>query len=419
MRTLLRYTLTAALLLALPAAAQAGEGYQPVQNESKSGTFTRKSEHQRPAWGSKDAPGYAGGGSRGSVNGKSWNSDPVVAQNSAGRYYDKRNGRLLSNDQAGDARSRADNYNQPFRPTIYDASTGKQATGINAGPFKDGRWDWAKGGNDANGNGQVDPGEWNGRVGMDVLRAEGEASARINAGSIDATAKGQVTLIGINGEIEGKYGSEMNNIGGRAEGQAYIGAEAEATVSASVSRNGILANGKVGAFVGGKAQGSVAATATIGGVQTTGKVTGEVSYGLGAEASGYMKFDWTNMSFKIGGRASLTVGVGAGVGGEVEVSFKPAVDWVVKNGGAILDKGASIASAAIDKAKDIGRSLCFWCKDPAPPTGPAPVQAPTAGSNVALNAPTQTVPPVAAATDTPADTNAAQAAGTRNALGRN
>src|SRR5207237_1198169 len=71
--------------------------------------------------------------SDGTKNGRSWNSDPVVGENSNGRLYDKRNGQFISKDNAENARARAENYDNPKGVTLYQHD-GQGQVGINAGP---------------------------------------------------------------------------------------------------------------------------------------------------------------------------------------------------------------------------------------------------------------------------------------------
>ena len=340
--------------------------------EASGQTFSRERTHERPNLNARD--GRTLPGSRTTVNGASRNSDPVVAQNSAGRNYDKRNGRLMSDSQAADANDRAGAYETPEGVTLASWETGEGEAGLNAGPFENGRANILGGGPD-------DPG----RLSIDVLRASGEGSASIialpNGYGATAELKGQVTLIGISGEIEGQYGDDMNNIRGGASGQAYIGAEGELSGSAQITTDGVQANGKAGAFIGGKAEGEITGGFTICGISIEAKGTGEASYGIGAEAEGYFKVNWATMTVKIGGKAALTFGGGAGVGGEVEISLaelmkdpaaaamcawdkiKEAGEWVLRTGGELVDGAVQLASDGIEVLSNAADAVTGFVSD--------------------------------------------------------
>ena len=407
-----------------------------TSQNGKAGRWETK--HDRPTINSKDGTTF--GDSRTTVNGASRNSDPVVAANRDGRLYDKRNGRFLSEDGAADAMDRADAYNRPRGVTLADWKlTGDKpaAAGLNAGPFEDGRADILGGGPD-------DPG----RLSVDVLRAEGEGGAQVvaleNGYGANAELKGQLTLVGINGEVGKKWGDDMNNVNVGAKGQAYVGANGELGGSGEITTDGVTARGKAGVFAGGKAEGEISGGFTICGVNIGAKGTGEVSYGIGAEAEGYFKVNWSTMTVKIGGKAAATFGGGAGAGGEVEVSLaelmknpnaaancafeklKAAGEFVIRKGGELVDAAVDLGEAGIEKlgeaadvvggaisdgaswagdrvsdaggaiadgASWLGNKLCVWCDDPPPPparpVAVAPARSPS-GYNGPRNA--MTVP---------------------------
>ena len=354
------------------------------------------------------------------------NSDPVVAMRDGGgtkgdRYYDSRTGETLSRPAANEALNRQEMYGQQNSVQIYEWDLPGGEVGMNAGPFENGRWTLA--------GGPREEGQAGGELNFDVLRAEagGTAQAGFIPGGVQANVdyKAQATLVGINGE----YTTGRYNIAGpvngetSVNGQAYIGAEATLNATAELSTERLRLNGRAGAFAGGKLEGEIKQTVgleNVGDISAT--LQGEISYGIGAQAEGYFNVDWTNMSVKFGGRASAALGVGAGLGFETEISVKPAVDWVVQNGGAVVsaagDALSSAGSAIAGTASAIGKKLCFWCSDPPAPTAPV---ATAPGTNVTRNAPTTQLPPpqLPPATDTASDTDKAQSAGTAGALGRN
>lgn len=229
-------------------------------------------------------------------------------------------------------------------PSVTLISTqGQGAIGMNAGPFKDGRWTWAEG--------------RHGRIGMDVLRADGSYKGSIGVTKeglrADAVLQGSAILVGVSGET-GRYGlgdpNGLNNAGVQGTGRAFVGADGQAVGSAAISRRGVNAVGNVNAFVGAKAKGEVTGTTTLCGLSVTGTGTGEVSAGAGVGASGTFRVDWATGTVKLGGQADATLGLGGGLGGTVEIS----AEKIIRNPGAAKDcvvggvkaAGAAVANAA-------------------------------------------------------------------------
>lgn len=379
------------------------------------------------------APGTAGGitgpldpnptyGPSGPVPGSGWekthqrpkiwsyDSDPIVAERPGkpGKFYDARTGDnrirgTMNKDVAADAIERRGYYEPKKTVNLYDWTTGEKAVGINAGPFKDGRWTVA-------GNENFDGSKENGgRLSVDALRLSGQADAKVGVVTQgygvqgNVALKGQATLVGINGEFAQKWGRGGPVEGGfTGKGQAYVGAEAYAIGTAEISTQRLTANGKIGAFAGAKAEGELSGeigSQYVGSIK--GTVKGEVSYGIGASAEGYFTVDWTTMTVKVGGRASAALGVGAGVGFDTEISVKPAVDWTVKQvkaAGTAIANGATVAANAVaDGAKWVAKKLCFWCSDPPPPvSAPIPPQVQhRVAAQPPRHAPTLVAPPVA------------------------
>lgn len=316
-------------------------------------------------------------------------------------------------------------YDPPPNLALKTWKTGERTTGLDAGPFEDGRVDLLEG--DA------------GRVGIDVLRAtgNGNVSAGISTEGLiaKAHAEGRVTLVGLNAETRELTllgdPDGLNAVTASAAGEVFVGGQAEADAALIVGPGGITAETKAGAFVGGKATGEIATTGTLCGVGLGVTGTGEASYGLGAEAEGAFKIDWSTWTVKFGGNASLTAGAGAGAGAEVEISFEklkenPAVAMqcaldllddvglrqtaeraiamgtdLVAAANDLKDRGTALLGRAADRAgdfvdgagdrvaslgrgaADLGRSLCVWCDDE-----------PSAdGSNVGRRAPTTVAAP--------------------------
>ncbi len=404
------------LLLALPGVALADGGNTGPSDPNvtfNGTTFKRDSVHQRPAINSKKGHTLPGG--RTSANGWAVNSDPVVAENRNRRLYDKRNGQFLSQSQAEAAKRSSKYYEAGTGVTLFELKTGTQdingnyqpdATGLNAGGFKDGRY------NILHEAGSPNAGTIPNRLSVDVLRAEGQGTVKVGVipGGVAAAAqlRGQATLIGLSGEYTRSFGDSdsINTAQVSTKGQAFVGAAGELQAVANVSNRGALLTGRAGAFVGGRAEGEAGGSVTICGVQIGAKGVGEVSYGLGAAAEGYMVVNWSTMTVKFGGRAAATLGLGAGVGGEVEISLQKVLENPAMAARCALQPLADLAVAAYETgrdlvlaARDLGaqgieqltnaydavssyvgdtlsqasdfvsngiQSLCFWCSKSAP-----------------------------------------------------
>lgn len=322
-----------------------------------------------------------------------WNSDAIVAVDKRGVVFDKSTGRALTAAEAKEAMARADLYGSKKSVTLWQKNaTG--ATGIDAGPFQDGRATLAKG----------DLGEIN----VDAFRLQGDAQAKFGATRDGVAAnvylKGQATLIGVNAQSR-TFGfgdpDALTSATASGAGQAYIGAEAELDATLGVSKTGVQGNVHAGAFAGGKVEGDLTGQISICGVQINLAGHGEASYGLGAEADGYFKVDWSTMTVKVGGKAALTFGGGAGAGGEVEISLAKllkdpraagrcaleGLTKAAKKGVEVLSNGADAVTGFVASG---AKKLCFWCKDDKKPSTVATRELPhgpsaTPGTNVGRN----------------------------------
>jgi hypothetical protein len=345
------------------------------------------------------------------------NSDPIVAErpNAPGKYYDarqqdNRTRGTLGKDAVADANERNGYYDQKNSVTI--ASGEKELWKESVVSGKAGEY------NKETGNGA--------QVEACALCTDGKISgnAGITANGVQAsgTFEAGAYLAKVEGEAGAKYNGAVVQGGVNAKGSAFVGAQVKGTGTVEISRERITANGKVGAFAGGKAEGQVSAEAGLTNVGTVkGTVMGEVSYGIGASAEGYFTVDWSSFTIKTGGRVSATLGVGAGVGFQTEISVKPAVDWVAgkaKAAGSAIANGASRAGSAIASgAKALAGKLCFWCKKPEPVNAPMPVpQQVSTGAAPPLNASTGSVAIAAQAQGrsivlTPSSSDAAVGAG--------
>lgn len=352
----------------------------------------------------------------------SWNSDPVVAEraNAPGKFYDARTGSnrvngTLNKDRAADATERAGYYKKSKSVTLASGEKELWKGAVTEG--KAGEFD------KTTGNGA--------QIEACALCTEGKISGTAGITSKGVQASGELSAGAYLAKVEGQAGAQYNgqygSAGVGAKGSAYIGAEGKVQGNVEISRERLTANGKAEVFAGGKAEGEITGQVGLTNIGTaTGKLKGEVSYGIGASAEGYFTVDWSTWTFKVGGKASATLGIGAGVGFETEVSIKPAVDWVVDNAGKAYDavsSGVSSAASAIgDGAKSVAKKLCFWCKDdPAPATAsiPPPQQIQVA-NQTPLNAPTGPSAMVPGPTGIQNNGNAgtASGAGKSGALGR-
>jgi hypothetical protein len=299
-------------------------------------------QHERPV--------YDGGGKWTPSGG--WKTDPVVGTNSAGRPYDKSNGRFVSNDDAHwvnhERGERLEGWNEGQYPrgvTVL-SQNGHGAVGVDVGPFKNGTVNLVKG-------------EY-GSINVDVLRADGQYNAGVGITDRGVTgsvyARGVVTLVGLRGETENLALGDPNGLTNASvfgEGRAFVGADAQVNGNLSVGKDGILAQGGASAFAGAKAEGQVSGQVTICGVQIAGTGLGEVSAGAGAEATGVFKVDWSTMTVRMGAKVGAALGLGAGVGGTVEISIDKLVRNFPQAAQCILGPLNDLKNLAVDAGKTL------------------------------------------------------------------
>lgn len=313
------------------------------------------------------------------------NSDPVLAErpNAPGKYYDarpdgQRRRGTLGPQTVQDVREREKLYKPSTGVTVYEGSLGEidgmdpeAGYGIGQGRLGE-KYDPKKenGATIAGCIACVD-GKLDGKVAITSRGVQGSIDGK--AGAYLGRAEGDFTLMKRDGVVTG---------GVKGEGSAYLlGAEADINATLEVSLDRVLANGRIGGHLGGKAEGTLTGRVGLQNVgHVDGKVTGEISYGLGAQAEGYFEFDWSTMTVRAGGKASATLGIGAGVGFKTEISVKPAVDWAVDNVGRPVanavregyNRTATAVGNAYDRASDaIGSAwdslpCLFGCDDSKP-----------------------------------------------------
>ena len=345
------------------------------------------------------------------------NSDPVIAEraNAPGKFYDTRTGpnRRTGTINAADAKDAIERAGYYEKHKTVTLAKGEQELWNKAAlEGKKGEFDKATGnGAEIGGCIACTDAKMSGTVG--VMKNGVQASGEIEAG---------VYLAKVEGKAGAKYNGDVVQAGVGASGTAYVGAQGKAGGNLEISTERVTVNGKAEVFAGGKAEGQINGEVGLTNVGTAkGTLKGEVSYGIGASAEGYFTVDWSTMTFKGGGKLSATLGIGAGVGFQTEISVKPAVDWVAgKAVGAYnaVSSGVSSAASSIGNgAKAVANKLCFWCKeDPPTPTATIPPQTPL-GNQTALNAPSAAIglPP---AVQQSSSAGKASGAGMSGALGR-
>ncbi|MGB0102188.1 MAG: putative T7SS-secreted protein [Nocardioides sp.] len=156
-----------------------------------------------------------------------------------------------------------------------------------------------------------------------VLGVEGGAEASVGSDGVVIGANGKAVLVG----VEGSTGAEWEYASIGADGQAYVGGNAEGEVL--LGPTGAHAGGEV--FLGAKAEGGL--EGEVGGVG--GDVEGEVWAGFGAAAD--VDFGFTDGKFEIGGSGGLAFGLGGKVGGHITI-----------DPGEVLDTGGDIINGIGD-----------------------------------------------------------------------
>ncbi len=302
----------------------------------------------------------------------SWNSDPVLGTDAIGRTYDKRTGGLL---QPHDRRRREKIAEARLRDGLYDDRTrfpveliavgDGGATGFTGAGFENGRRTLASG--------------RAGEVYADVDRVEGYYTAGLHAGRNGiggrAGVQGEAVAVGLQAvstRLEVGDARAHANVYGRAK--AFLGADGRAELQATINTRRVNFVAEAGAFVGAKARGEVVGSAKFLGIGVRTTLAAEASFGLGAEARGYFRVDWSTMTVRIGGKAAATFGGGLGAGAMVEISAADAVKGVA----SAIGRGWNWLSGV-------------WNRRPAErPAVPLPpiAAAVATGSNVRRNAPT-------------------------------
>jgi hypothetical protein len=193
---------------------------------------------------------------------------------------------------------------------------------------------------------------------------------------VSGTAIGKAYLI--RGKLEGTaqlLGDEETGVSITGKVDARVGVEGVAGASVVATKEKVAVSGSLQAFAGAKAFGQVPLTATLCKLAATGRVKGEVSAGIGGTASGVLEIDWSSLKVKISGSLAATLGLGAGVGGDIYVDLSELVDdpMAVINclkgkakhlalkalaaGGQLVDAAIDVAEAGVDLAVDGAKAL--------------------------------------------------------------
>ena len=153
--------------------------------------------------------------------------------------------------------------------------------------------------------------------------AGGRGRAEAMAG---AKASGAVSISLTANELSG-LGIEIG-----ADGELLAGAKVEAEGEAVLDFRAreIALGGKASAFAGARAEGRVSGTVKLYGRKALGAtIKGSVTAGAGAEAEFGFKLSRGVLKLNLG--AESTVGLGGGVGGDVNIDFKPIAVFVVRH----------------------------------------------------------------------------------------
>jgi len=171
---------------------------------------------------------------------------------------------------------------------------------------------------------------------------------------VSGTAMGKAYLI--RGKLEGTaqlLGDEETGLSITGKVDARVGVEGVAGADIVVNKEKVAVGGSLQGFAGAKAFGQVPLTATLCKLAATGRVKGEVSAGIGGTASGTIEVDWSSLKVKVSGSLAATLGLGAGVGGDVFVDLSELVDDPSAVLNCLKDKAIAVAEAAIEKGGEL------------------------------------------------------------------
>ncbi|MEE2750822.1 MAG: hypothetical protein VX519_05285 [Myxococcota bacterium] len=126
-------------------------------------------------------------------------------------------------------------------------------------------------------------------------------------------------------------------------GEANLGTKLGAGASATVGLSGVSLDGKVTAFAGADATGWVGIGASLCDIRVDTRGKASVSAGIGAEANGTIKMDWSQGQFGLGGGLGATFGPGMGTGAEIWIDAQQIVKDPKKVASCLGDKAETAA----------------------------------------------------------------------------
>jgi competence ComEA-like helix-hairpin-helix protein len=193
--------------------------------------------------------------------------------------------------------------------------------------------------------------------------AKGEISADLGKFSYKGTDGKYHTIYGAKaeGEIsakieaEGSAGASLEkNIGGvdvtafaQANGKAEIGAEASGVAYAGiVDGKGAAIHAEGEAFIGAKAEGEVSAGISAAGITGTVGATGNIGVGLGVSGVFDVQIGWSGIKWNVG--AEAYVGIGGGIHTQGELDFSGVYDWVADKADDAFDAVKNVATKTWD-----------------------------------------------------------------------
>ena len=207
-----------------------------------------------------------------------------------------------------------DNW-RPSTGVILVQGRTEGAAGLTYGVFQDGRWTMAQG--DL------------GQINLDVLRAEAEARGNLQANLTDGlmargNAEARAILVGVNGQTNtGRLGGNLLGADISASGRADVLAEAQAEGVAALNTSGLRLRGEGELFAGARARGQIPVGFSLLGVRFGATGRGQASAGIGIE--GDARAEIANGGIRAGCGVGGCLGVGAGVGVDLEIDASVAI----------------------------------------------------------------------------------------------
>jgi len=202
----------------------------------------------------------------------------------------------------------------------------------------------------------------------DVAGYEAEASASAgfddNGLELEASASARAYLAQVGYEIDGQWGSDETHIGGNAEADAYVGADASVNAELDINFSEVEVEVEAEAFAGAKAEAGGGVDLAVCDIGVSGDGSVEASAGIGGTAAGEVDASLSDLEFDIGFELAGTLGIGTGgstslgvdLGGLTNPAGTADCFWdgafeagrsVVNAGDAVWDKGWDIGSSAL------------------------------------------------------------------------